>query len=388
MDKSILGEVGFHFAVLDIFDGTALLRLASDGVVFGAEGGENGAAHGLFGRSLSHPDLPLGDTLGDEHLDAWDRGDALLSSNLQELCPLRTIDDVHDEPAMQLAGNERRNAVVGMHPDRGGVQNGVKGLRAQSSAGQRLCAEGAAELPCSFLTAGANNDARSGTSQRKNGCSSRSTRSEDQDAATFDAEFLFERTEQAEVVRVAAVERAVAANDHRVNSANFRCERIALLQILENGLLVRMSDAESTEAKFGDGLQKIAKVMHKEREIDGIDATRYESRVVQERRKRMADMIANHSVDPRAARESVRAVKILHVMQRNLARSGSTGDRRVRQGTSLAQSENARGQASLSHRNGNETFGITSQAEEPDAVADGSRLSGDLHGVDSAMRRR
>ena len=149
-----------------------------------------------------------------------------------------------------------------------------------------------------------------------------------------------------------------------------------------------MSDAESTKAKFGDGLQKIAKVMHKEREIDGIDATRYESRVVQERRKRMADRIANHSVDPRAARESVRAVKILHVMQRNLARSGSTGDRRVRQGTSPAQSENARGQASLSHRNGNETFGITSQAEEPDAVADGPRLSGDLHGVDSAMRRR
>src|SRR5207302_7279029 len=289
---------------------------------------------------------------------------------------------------MQLAGSERRNAIVGMHPDRGGVQNGVKGLRAQSSAGQRLRAESAGELLCGSFAAGANSDGCSGTGQRKNGCSSRTTRAEDQDAAAFDAEFFLERTEQAEAVGVAAVERPVAANDHRVNSANFRCERIALLQILENGLLVRMSDAESTKAKFGDGLQKIAKVMHKEREIDGIDATRYESRVVQERRKRMADRIANHSVDPRAARESVRAVKILHVMQRNLARSGSTGDRRVRQGTSLAQSENARGQASLSHRNGNETFGITSQAEEPDAVADGPRLSGDLHGVDSAMRRR
>src|SRR5207302_5254656 len=131
---------------------------------------------------------------------------------------------------------------------------------------------GACELPCSLLTAGANSDGCSGTHQRKNGCSSRTTRSEDQDAAAFDAEFLLERTEQAEVVRVAAVERPVAANDHGVNSANFRCERIALLQILENGLLVRMSDAESADSQFGDGGQKITKVMHKEREIDGIDA--------------------------------------------------------------------------------------------------------------------
>src|SRR5439155_21665790 len=143
MNESVLGEVGSHFAVLDTFNGIALPRLTRAGVLFGAEGSENGAAHGRFGSALSHPDLPLSDTLGNEHLDAWDRGDALLSSNLQELCFLRTIDHVHDEPAMQLAGNERINAVVGMHPDRGVVQNGCKVHRSHSSADKRLVDVGA-----------------------------------------------------------------------------------------------------------------------------------------------------------------------------------------------------------------------------------------------------
>src|SRR5438552_2136928 len=132
-----------------------------------------------------------------------------------------------------------------MHPDGGGVQNGVEGFGAQSSAGQRLYAESASELPCGFFAASADSDGCAGTHQRKNGSSGRATGPENQDAAAFDAEFLLERTEQAEVVGVATIERSVAANDHGVNRANFRCEGIAVLQILENGLLVRMRDAES-----------------------------------------------------------------------------------------------------------------------------------------------
>src|SRR5260370_18911070 len=96
--------------------------------------GEDGAAHGRFGAAFSEPDLPLSDTLSDKHFDAWDSGDALLSGQLQELCLLRTIDHVHDDPTMQLAGSERRNAIVGMHPDRCGVEDAVENLGAQSSA--------------------------------------------------------------------------------------------------------------------------------------------------------------------------------------------------------------------------------------------------------------
>src|SRR6266481_5966414 len=157
-----------------------------------------------------------------------------------------------------------------MHANRGGVEDGVERLGAQSSAGHSLSTEGAREFPCGFFAAGTNGDGCAGTRQRKSGCPRRTTRPVDQDAAAFDAEFFLERTEQAEIVGVAAVERPVAANNHSVHGANFRGERIALLQILENGLLVWMCDAETADSKVGDGRQKIAKVMHKEWEIDGV----------------------------------------------------------------------------------------------------------------------
>jgi len=100
--------------------------------------------------------------------------------------------------------------------------------------------------------------------------SGRSTRPEDQDAAAFEAKLFLERTKHAEVIGVATIKRTVAANDHGVNGANFRGERIALLQILEDSLLVRMSDAEPVDSKFGNGSQKIAKIMHKKWEINGV----------------------------------------------------------------------------------------------------------------------
>src|SRR5713101_5653102 len=147
-----------------------------------------------------------------------------------------------------------------MHADRGGIQDGVEKLGAQRSAGHSLSTKCAREFPCSFFAACANGDGCAGTYQRKSGRPGRSTRPEDQDAAAFDAKLFLERTKHAEVIGVATIKRTVvAANDHGVNGANFRGERIALLQILEDSLLVRMSDAEPVDSKFGNGSQKIAK---------------------------------------------------------------------------------------------------------------------------------
>jgi len=70
------------------------------GVLFGAQGGEHGAPHGCFGRALFHPNLPLSDALSNEHFDARNSGDAFPGGNFQELCPLRAVDQVHNEPAM------------------------------------------------------------------------------------------------------------------------------------------------------------------------------------------------------------------------------------------------------------------------------------------------
>ena len=78
---------------------------------------------------------------------------------------------------------------------------------------------------------------------------------------------------------------------------------------------MRNCDAETADAKLGYGSEKIAELAHQKWEIDGVHAARRESRVVQQRRKRVADGIANHTVDPRAARESVGAVEMNHVVE-------------------------------------------------------------------------
>src|SRR5712691_8134901 len=115
-----------------------------------------------------------------------------------------------------------------MHANRGGVEDGVEKLGAQSNAGHSLSPEGASKFPRSFFAARANGDGGAGTYQRKSGCPRRTTRPVDQDAAAFDAEFCLEATEHAEVIGVAAIKRSGAANNHSVNGANFRGQRIAL----------------------------------------------------------------------------------------------------------------------------------------------------------------
>src|SRR5207302_1605391 len=197
--------------------------------------------------------------------------------------------------------------------------------------------------------------------------------------------FFLERTEHAEAIGVAAIKRSVATNDHSVNGANFLSERIALLQILENCLLVWMSDAETLDTELWNSGKKIAELAHQKWEIDGINAARRESRVVQQRRKRVADGIANHTIDPRAARESVSAVEMNHVVERNLAGGGGRSNGRVSQGAAFAQGEDSRGQAGLSHRNGDKALRTARQAHEADAVVDAPRFGRDLYGIDPAV---
>src|SRR5258708_20150819 len=160
-----------------------LRRLAAAGIFFGAEGGQHGAAHGRFGGALFRPNFPLSEALREKHFDARDGGDAFPGGDLHELRPLRAVDHVHNQAAMQLAGRERRNAIVRMHADRGGVQDSVEGLRAQSSASHYFSTEAAADFPRAFFAARANGNGCAGTHQRKSGCPRRATRPEALDAA-------------------------------------------------------------------------------------------------------------------------------------------------------------------------------------------------------------
>src|SRR5258707_13079798 len=102
----------------------------------------------------------------------------------------------------------------------------------------------------------------------------------------------------------------------------------------------------------------------------------------------MSDGLANHSVDAGATSESVGAVEMLHIVQRNLAGSSCRGYRSVSQRTSLAQCEDSRGQAGFSHRNGDKIFGALREAQKPNEVADAPRFRRNLHSIDATLSRR
>src|SRR6266699_5938262 len=102
----------------------------------------------------------------------------------------------------------------------------------------------------------------------------------------------------------------------------------------------------------------------------------------------MANRFTDDPIDPGAARENVGAVEMLHLVERNLAGGGGLSDRRVSQRTSLAQREDSRRQAGISHGNGDEIFGVSGQPQEPDTVVDGPRFGRDLYSIDTAVGRR
>ncbi len=201
-------------------------------------------------------------------------------------------------------------------------------------------------------------------------------------------ELLFECLEDTDIVRVATVKRTVAPDHNGIYGADVCREGIAFLEVFEDGLLVRNGDTEATDAEFRDGIEKIAKPAHQKREIDSVHLSCDKSRVMQKRRKRMADGIANHSVDASAAREDVRAIEMLHVGERNLPGGGRIGDGCVRQSASFPQREDAGRQAGLTHRNGDKILRLPCQSQETDAVVNAASFGGDLHGVGAAMGRR
>src|SRR5258706_16038319 len=102
----------------------------------------------------------------------------------------------------------------------------------------------------------------------------------------------------------------------------------------------------------------------------------------------MANRFTDDTIDQCATSESVRAVEMLHIVQRNLAGSSCRGYRSVSQRTSLAQCEDSRGQAGFSHRNGDKIFGASREAQKPNAVADAPRFRRNLHNTDATVSRR
>src|SRR5215467_553685 len=130
--------------------------------------------------------------------------------------------------------------------------------------------------------------------------------------------------------------------------------------MFEDGFFIGQSDAESTDPEFGYGFQKVAKFVHQERQIDGVHAERDKAGVVKNGRKRMADRIANHSIDLRVSIHCVTAIQMKHFIQGHLARSGCLCYRGISKFAAVAQRENASWQSHFPHWNGYKVPGTTS----------------------------
>ena len=132
----------------------------------------------------------------------------------------------------------------------------------------------------------------------------------------MNAKLLLKRAQHADVIGVAAIEGAIVPHQDSIYSANLRRQGLAFLQVFQNGLLVGDRDAESEDAKVGNGLQEIAKLVHQEGKIDGVYMANRESSVVQHRRERMANWIANHTVNLGLSVKQVRAIETKRFLER------------------------------------------------------------------------
>src|SRR5438067_10563374 len=106
---------------------------------------------------------------------------------------------------------------------------------------------------------------------------------EDRPPSRLNAQFLLQRAQYADIIRVATIQRAIPPHHHGVDCANLSGQWLAFFQMSQDGLLVRNGDAESADSKFGDGFQEIAELMHQKGKVNGIHVTRHKPCVVQQR---------------------------------------------------------------------------------------------------------
>src|SRR5260370_31807964 len=145
-----------------------------------------------------------------------------------------------------------------MHADGSGIQDGVKRCPPQRSARKDFAADGFGQLMGGLFAPGANSYESASLRKSERRGSGGSTRSEDQDAAPGQRKLFLESTQNPDIIGIAAEKRTILPDDHGVYSTNLRRQRVALFQVLQDGLFVRDGYAEPANPEFRHSLQKIA----------------------------------------------------------------------------------------------------------------------------------
>src|SRR5665213_376430 len=256
-----------------------------------------------------------------------------------------------------------------MHAYRRAVHHRVERLPAQSATVDGFAAGSARE--CAGLAPAPRPDRHvRPLARQREGCRSRRTsRTDQQNAARPERHAALDGAQDSNVICIVPTEPA-AAHDDRIYRSDGGGERLALIEIAEDALLVRQCDAESgdTEAPHSrDEITQAARIaarkfLNVEGQINRIEAAHGKTGIVQERRKRMRDGIADHAVDARAARwaeyalsrrtpgisagaigteGAVQTIHVLYGVKRELPGRRGLLDGRVRQRGARAQCEDA-----------------------------------------------
>src|SRR5713226_4969475 len=91
-----------------------------------------------------------------------------------------------------------------------------------------------------------------------------------------------ERAQNAHEIGVVAIEFSAAADDNGIYGADFDGQRVAIVEVAQDGVFVRNRHTEARNPDLSKALQKIRQDLHPEGEIDSVEPSCLKTRVVQQ----------------------------------------------------------------------------------------------------------
>jgi len=266
-----------------------------------------------------------------------------------------------------------------MHADWRGIDDGVEEFMSEAGPGNGFATDGARERHRFEFPARENRNGGSGLGEREGDGAGDSAGTEDEHAAAAKRHAPPECTQDADIVGVVSVKFSTTANHNSVDGADGSCQRITIIEVPQNALFVRQSDAEAGDAERCNGAEKIVEIVDQERQVHCVHFARLESGVVKLRRERMGDGIANHAIDPRATGDLAGAIQSQHFRERDLAWGRGVFDRRISERAALGMRQDAQGHGDLAHGHCNEVAASAREAEEAQRGGNGIAMRGDFY---------
>jgi hypothetical protein len=274
-----------------------------------------------------------------------------------------------------------------MHPDRGAVHDRIEKHPAQIGISHNPGPYSARQGPCPFRATRSEANDCPGVCQGESGGSRRASRSNQQNTTPRKVYAAFEAAQNSDVIRIVPVETPSATHDYCIDRPNALGQGIAFIEMPEDFLLVRYRDRESGNPESFDGTQEISQIPDEKRHKNRIVFARVKCCIVQHRRERMANRIADHAVDARPLRNLSGSIKLLHRFQGKLARCRGLFNRGISKGTTRPQRKNAPCQTSLAHGNGHDIAAALGEFANTDAIGEGLAIARNFRDLSSSAKK-